>query len=347
MLLLALGCAEPTGAALTLDYFAMTDVVGFHLEVDRVACGPGEALTPYHLEAEVDLLDGIAPGQVELIEQGAFDEDSRHTAADLFVSLEPGCYDVLAAPAAEIDIRSGAWTPSESCSVARSRGLEVIESQTSEALLRSQCVGDPLGGGDFTILLNHGPVITSSVPASFNYECQAAEVCVEFHDPDDDPLQVSWSHDQEAELHALDLGELEVIDFDDGHRLWRQCAHIVAEEAATYLWTVVVLDVGSDGSAEAPIEELTGEPSRDELSFPIVTNWVDDPMCFDVRGDLVPVEDLSVERVDGCSITSAEEWYCSGRHDVDASERELYCDGGALVETALYPACDGGPGQPM
>jgi len=349
MFLFALGCASPTGAGLTVDYFALTDVVGFHFEVDRVACTAGHAFVPYHMEGDVDLVDGIFPAQIEVVEAEAFAEDTRHTAADLFLALEPGCYDILAAPASDMDALVGQWTPSTQCSVAAAFEVDIVPGQTTEVILRSQCEGDPSGASDLVVVLNHPPLITTPVPAEHVFECQAVDVCVELYDPNDDALETTWTSVPEGGLHAVDLGDLEVVDFDDGHRVWRQCAEIVANTAATYEWTVEVHDIGWEGTTPIRLEEVTGGASSDALHFPIYTNWVADPMCFDAYGDLVPDEGLSVPRVVGCEVTSPEDWYCSGAYDVDAAESALYCDGTSLDEDALYASCeavpadDGGP----
>ena len=89
---------QGTGAKLSVDYFGGSDVVGFHFSIERVACDASDAFSPLLIEANVDLVDGIFPGMIALVEQ-VYSEETRHLGADLFTALEPGCYDVTAAPA--------------------------------------------------------------------------------------------------------------------------------------------------------------------------------------------------------------------------------------------------------
>ncbi|HHO53962.1 MAG TPA: hypothetical protein ENK18_24600, partial [Deltaproteobacteria bacterium] len=158
-----------TGASLTVDYFGDTDVVGFHFTVERVACDAGDSFVPETIEANVDLVDGIFPGMISLVEQ-VLDADSRHLGSDFFLTLEPGCYDVTATPAASID--GDDWVASADCATASAEGVEVLGGQTTETTLLSQCVGDPIGALDTLVLLNHPPSFDLEIDEKFNYECE-------------------------------------------------------------------------------------------------------------------------------------------------------------------------------
>jgi len=139
------GCAggidDPnwTGARLSVDYLAGTDVVGFHYLVERVPCA-FEALDPWVTEFNVHLLDNLFPGMVDHVEPH-FDDNSRHTGADLYLSLDEGCYDVIVWPASEVDVEGGTWTPSAQCSEAASNTpLQIEDGVTTESpVLISQC----------------------------------------------------------------------------------------------------------------------------------------------------------------------------------------------------------------
>jgi hypothetical protein len=139
------GCAggidDPnwTGARLSVDDLAGTDVVGFHYLVERVPCG-FESIEPWIAEFSVHLLDNLFPGMVDHVEPH-FDPSSRHTGADLYLSLDEGCYDVVVWPASEVDVDAGTFTPSSQCSSAESNTpLQVVDGQTTESpLLVSQC----------------------------------------------------------------------------------------------------------------------------------------------------------------------------------------------------------------
>jgi hypothetical protein len=128
-----------TGALLSADILGGTDVIGFHYVVERTTCS-GEAIDPWVEAFNVNLVDGYLPGGVDVIEQ-SFDPDSRHLAADLFFSLDAGCYEIQAHPARAMD--GDAWTPSDQCSVATTPSpVEIVDGQTTEGiLLISQCNG--------------------------------------------------------------------------------------------------------------------------------------------------------------------------------------------------------------
>ncbi|MFM2248626.1 MAG: hypothetical protein RL071_4701, partial [Pseudomonadota bacterium] len=141
-----------TGAALTVDVYGQSDVVGFYIEVERIACDASDAFTPLLISGQVDLIDGMVPGQIALVEQ-VLDPESRHLASDLFVALPPGCYRALAAPASALGA-DGAWTPSADCAAAEAEGLRVEDGRTTEQTLLSQCVGDAVGALDTLVTLN-------------------------------------------------------------------------------------------------------------------------------------------------------------------------------------------------
>ena len=339
ILMSLIGCntATETGAMMSVDYLGGTDVVGFHFEVDRVACDASDSFAPYHWEGNVDLVDGIFPAMIGSLENKPFDDQSRHTGADLFISLDPGCYDVMAAPAAAVD--GDDWTPSADCSTASSSGVEVVGGATTEILLLSQCIGDETGALDTLVLLNHEPIISVEIDEKFNYECEPVNVCVTYYDPDDDPMVVEWA--SSPSWYALNQGTAEVIDFDDGHRVWQECTEIVTRWTQSYDVTVTVSDLGYEGGSLTKIEDIIGEESHSDLTFPIHTNWIEEPMCMD--GDTaVPIEGVSIERYPGCGYTDAETFYCSGAysHMTDPDVVEYLCDGTSLIEENLYPDCE-------
>ncbi len=369
-LLLASGCVDGaqkpaglgTGALLSMDYFGGSDVVGFHYEIERVACDASDAFSPLTIEENVDLVDGIFPGQIELVEQ-VYDETSRHLGADLFTTLPAGCYDVTAAPASAID--GDDWTPSTDCSVASADGLEVVDGQTTETTLISQCVGDEFGALDTLVTLNHPPVVSIDFPTEdrngdgvangddgkFNYECEPVEVCATIYDEDDDPIEVDWTISPASGVFASSEGTLQVIGFENGHRVWEQCVEYVTRVTDTYDVNFTAWDLGYSGGSLVRIESLVApESSRDDMDFPIHTNWAEEPLCYDADGDLVPAVGVDIHREAGCDYVTAEEWYCSGAYAVDPDVAEYVCEGTNLIEENLYPNCDGdnggGPGTP-
>ena len=335
------GCAtdpsESTGARLSVDYFGDTDVVGFHFDIERVSCNNLDSFEPFSASANVDLVDGIFPGMVSLVEQ-SLDPDSRHLGSDFFLSLEPGCYDIDVVPAS--DIQGDSWTPSTDCGIAGADGVEVVAGSTAEVTLISQCLGDAIGALDTLVLLNHAPYFALEIDEKFNYECEAVEVCVTAYDVDDDPLEFAWSRLSGPAEYALNPGTPEVIGFEGGHRIWQQCAEIVTRWTDSYEFQVKVYDLGYAANQLVRIENIVEGDSHAVLSFPIHTNWIEEPLCFDDSGDLVWAADSEVERYPGCGYTDAETFYCSGNYPVDPDIVPFLCDGNDLIEEALYPECD-------
>ena len=335
------GCAtdtaDSTGARLSVDYFGDTDVVGFHFEVERVSCDALDVFEPFSVSANVDLVDGIFPGMIGLVEQH-LDPASRHLGSDFFVSLEPGCYDIDVVPASEID--GDDWTPSTDCGIASAEAVEVVAGQTAEATLISQCIGDAIGALDTLVLLNHGPNFILEIDEKFNYECESVEVCVTAYDVDDDPLEFEWARTSGPAEFAMNLSAPVVIGFEEGHRVWQQCTEIVTRWTASYDFEVTVYDLGYSSNQLVRIENMVEGDSHASLEFPIHTNWIEDPLCFDQAGDLVPAADSLIERYAGCSYTTAEAYYCSGNYAVDPAIVPYLCDGPVLIEEALYPECD-------
>ena len=207
------------------------------------------------------------------------------------------------------------------------------------------------------VTLNHPPVIVVDVPTEdrngdgvangddgkFNVECEAIEVCATVTDDDDDPLELSWSALPAAGVYRFVEGPLNVIGFEDGHRVWEQCVELVTEDADSYDLSVTAWDLGYEGGAVTRIEDLVSPlESRDEMAFPVHTSRSDELLCIDGDGSLVPVAGADVVRVAGCDYTTDEEWYCSGVYGADSDVSDFVCDGGDLLPEALYPRCGSG-----
>ncbi len=149
-LIFAIGCVEAaldsgagssgghpaSGAELAVDIHGHTDVIGFHFAIERVACGPTDAFQPLLIEANVNLLDQVLPEDFDLLYHKV-DDESHVLAADLFVSLEPGCYEIGAHPAQAFSGED--WTPSDDCAAARDGEVEVEDGLTAHTTLISQC----------------------------------------------------------------------------------------------------------------------------------------------------------------------------------------------------------------
>jgi hypothetical protein len=343
-----------SGARLTVSVTDDNDVVGFHFEVERVACTAGEDFERFFYEENVALDDTVFPGRIEFLEAAPFGADSAHLGADFFIALDPGCYVVTAVPASELSEED--WTPSVDCSTAVSDPLEVIGGYTTETVLISQCAGDLVGALDTIVLLNTPPVVVPSIENKFNNQCEPVQVCATGWDPDDDPIEFDFVNLSSHEFFAIEIGEMTLVDYESGARVWEQCATIVTEEIADYTLEIRAYDLAYDEhGAEVRIEDLIAEASHGWIQIPIHTGWTMSESCvledgsidYDVPGDMdddgdYDEDDCEVETPDDgmCEIISDEAFFCSGLYDVDADLVALICDGTALREDVLYPECD-------
>lgn len=352
------GAEKPTagtGARLSVDYFGQSDVVGFHFELERVACDPAEAFRPERRAFTVDLVDGIFPGEVELIAQ-TYDEQTQHLGADLFTALAPGCYDLIAAPASAV--RGADWTPSADCSTARADGLRVIDGRTTEATLISQCEGDESGALDTLVTLNHAPdlvlrfadedrdgdgIVNDADPDQLG-ECTPVEVCATLVDANDDAVELVWARSGAAREHSFRAGPMRVIGYEDGHRIWEQCATLVNRSSGASVLSATAFDLGRRGGQtvrmEALLAELSGGgQSRDLEQLSLQTRFETEPLCYSREGVLGPRPGVVNPRVAGCTPTDPEDYFCGGG-EPDPVLVDQLCEGGALKQHSLYGDCE-------
>ena len=368
----ACSAGQGTGAMLSLDYFGDTDVVGFAFEITE-STETGCTLTGQGLDDQtffVDLVDGIFPGKIELVED-YFDPDSRHLGADLFASMEPGCYDIVATPLKKIPASVSDYETSssdyvtEDCSTSATKGVNVEAGKTAETELVSQCVGDGGGAMDALVLLNHPPVLEIESFEKFNYECELTRVCATGYDVDDDPVEFVWKKTKgygstkgdgkDFNTYAVS-GYPKIVDMEGGHRVWEDCRDIWVKWTDTHEFEVTIYDLDTDGKRIEDKLEDWGVPSDDavshfSMSSPWHVNWIEYPKCFDSTGTLVDADgvDIDVVATSVCKPTTAEEYYCDpgNKHKVDADVRKHLCEDSdsdgkldKLIAEALYPECD-------
>ncbi len=266
------------GAALSLDYLGDSDVIGFLFEV--FLCDE-ETLV---LEEVVGFQDQLAPGGISLFD--LFDMGSGHLMADLFVPLDPGCYDIAVTPVQSIE----EIVASDDCSAASRRGVIVNEGEVTEIdpPLVSQCEGDSPGGLDVPVVLNHEPVIEISIPDKFGYECELLEVCARVEDPDNDPMEIVWASLVEENGEILLDGDgnpvlnpdvvseisqpLTLIGEADGIHEYEECRTFAMDNPGTYHFIALVYDLLSDGTRiEDALMDLgtDADESHESLSFPL------------------------------------------------------------------------------
>lgn len=197
MLLVATGCGpahddpddpspadtDSTGVALTVDFVGGTDVAGFDYTIRKCESAQGAEIVA---EKSKDLEDLSLPGMIPEFENDPFDERSTHLFADAFFSLSPGCYDIEATPV------DSSGQPSQDCEAASDSEVVVVDGETTETLVISQCDGEQTGGLDVVATLNHPPRIEEVEFDKYAAECGQTEVCATAYDPDGDPMEFEW-----------------------------------------------------------------------------------------------------------------------------------------------------------
>ncbi|MFT4705846.1 MAG: hypothetical protein ACI81R_003561, partial [Bradymonadia bacterium] len=264
---------ESQGLALTFDTLADTDVAGFLFTATEVDCATGVPVAPANvITATEDLEDMYLPGGNTTFENAPLDADSNHLFSDHYFWLPEGCYDVVAQP---LDIDGNF---SRDCFSAHMDNVQVFDGQTTEILLLSQCEGDPAGGLDVIVAINHPPQIIglSYDPSKFICE-DTTTVCLTIWDPDNDPLDIDWFVPPGATLVSQTVNELEdATEF---------CAEFAFEGPGSYNFGADVFDLGYDADGNlVTMEELLilqgdAHPSRDSIRFPVHVLNEDD--CID------------------------------------------------------------------
>ena len=175
------------GLALSADVLGSTDIAAVRFDVTEVACTPGngDSVTGETWTATTDFEDMFLPGGIPTFEDKPYDADSSHMFADRYFLLPAGCYDVLVTPLDQ------AGADSSDCASAHQDGVEVVDGETTEILLISQCQGPARGGLDVIATINHPPEIDDLTfnPSKFVATCEGTVVCVTASDPDGDPLE--------------------------------------------------------------------------------------------------------------------------------------------------------------
>ena len=178
-------------------------------------------------------------------EDAPFDSDSAHKGADFFVALDPGCYKVTATPVSLID--GDEFEASCDCSTAKSDKLTVEGGYTTEVTLISQCEGDLVGAIDALVLTNTPPTVVPDIENKFNNQCETVEICATGWDPDDDPIEFDFTNLTKGhDFFDIDVGDIELVGYESGHRLWQQCAEIVTEDIADYTVEITAYDLAYD-----------------------------------------------------------------------------------------------------
>lgn len=259
-----------TGMALRMDILAETDVAGMAYSIERVSCD-GEEFEAWSAQAQVDLEDLLLPGGLETFEDQPLDADSEHLFADYFTVLPAGCYDVQITP---IDSNG---EPSDDCATASAQGVQVMDGETTEILLVSQCEGPERGALDTVAVINHPPTIDAFTyePSKFTSCGEEVEVCATATDPDGDPIEFMWDFPDAIRATPGAISS-------DGNTS-TQCATVIADSGDTYFIDVTVFDQFVEDGALVRAEDWLRErgedvDSRDSLEVPLHVQC-EEPIC--------------------------------------------------------------------
>jgi hypothetical protein len=240
-----------------------TDVSSIEYKIDRVACYDGEKFEPLSLTVNERLAPSTLPPEFE---GSPLDRNSNHPFADHFEVVPAGCYDVKATPL------NSQGTVSEECAGAMAQDIEVVDGETTEIFMISQCKGAEAGAMDSVVAFNHPPVLVnlSYSPGKFTAKGTLTTVCATAVDPNSDPIDFEWS----LEDGGMCSGPTVASSTIDGDKV-TECVSITPSASGSYWFEVRMYDLvtGEDGR-QIRIEDWLREhgypnESHDSLRFPL------------------------------------------------------------------------------
>jgi len=254
-----------------------TDVALMRYSIDRIACADGDKFDALNRTITVRLEKMMLPGGIPAFDNSALDQSSAHPFADHFEVVPAGCYNINATPLTEEGDKSA------DCASARAQGIQVIDGDTTEVFLISQCKGTAVGAVDTTVALNQPPTIEQITynPSKFITLGDRDVVCVTASDPNGDPVEVGWDQvgDQICDTPLV------ISSQKDGDST-TECVQLNPMEAGGYWFEVKIYDLLHDEYGSLILFEqwlrAHGYPndSHDSLRFPLYVAppaTVDDP----------------------------------------------------------------------
>jgi hypothetical protein len=256
---------ETTGLALgvAVDTGGTTDVGTIEYKIDRVACFDGEEFEALSLtvNARVEPMD-LPPE----FEGSPLDKDSRHPFADHFEVVPAGCYDIQATPL------TPGGTVSEECAAALAQDIEVVDGETTEVFMISQCKGTATGAVDAVVAFNRPPNLVDLEynPSKFVIKGDLTTICATAVDPNGDSIEFEWDIQAGGMCTGPDVSSSTL----DGDKVI-ECVQITPNEGGDYWFEVWMYDLlhGEDGQL-IRIERWLSEhgypnESHDSLRFPL------------------------------------------------------------------------------
>lgn len=360
---LAVGCADETkrsttsepspqetGIFVTISFDGASSIGGFGFSVDNCQGQPV-------LEASLRQDQLQALQELEGLSGSIYDGERAERFADLSARLEPGCYNL------EVSPLNGDGRPLPRCQVGSARELKVVKGERTEVFLAASCEeggrgpyrwrpelpgkqgpGDGRSGGDGAsggletrTRLNSPPRIESVYfsPSKFVFDCEIAHICVQASDPDGDDLEFVFEKLAGSRLwEGPDLVQVE----RNGDSI-TACMEAVAVWEDGYEFKVSVYDLIKVDGEERRLEELTGHPSRAEMTFPLYVNYDIELHCYDPDTQTYHAYEgvRHVERLHGCVTLWPFQYFCS---DYWWEDLEMTCPEGEFKPETVYPLCE-------
>lgn len=245
-----------TGAVLATEL--ELDVSHMQYKIKRVACAAkaekAEKFEPVSHDIRVDM-------QPRLLLTGG---RPAWEFSDHFQVLKPGCYDIAAQPL------TTSGTASKLCTPASINDVRVIDGETTEVVLLSQCKGPEVGALDAVAAINQEPTLVNLTfsPSKFIKAGSSTEVCATAVDPNGDQIDFEWE-----ELGGKLSGA--VRSNQPTPEGVTECVTISPNAAGDYQFEVRIFDViRTEAGGMIRIEKWLNEhgypaASHDSLRFPV------------------------------------------------------------------------------
>jgi hypothetical protein len=250
------------GVAVNMD--SDTDVGSIEYRIERIACFEGEEFEELTLTARESVQPTELPPEFE---GSPLDDNSKHPFADHFEVVPAGCYDILATP-----LTSGGAV-SEDCAMALANGIEVVDGETTEVFMISQCKGKAVGAVDTVVAFNRPPNLIDLTysPSKFITEDTTVTICATAMDPNGDPIQFEWSLEDGGACTGPDVSS----SVQDHETITTECIAVTPNETGGYWFLVQMWDlITNEEGTVVRIEDWLAEhgypnESHDSLRFPL------------------------------------------------------------------------------
>jgi len=222
---LAIAAAANTGGE--------TDVAQMRYSISRTACAEGEKIDALNRTITVKLEPRMLPGGIPAFENSPLDQDSAHPYADHFEVMPAGCYNLDATP-----LTKGGELSAD-CAPAWAKGISIVDGETTEVFLISQCKGAAVGAVDTLVALNRPPTLeqVSYTPSKFISVGDIDTICVTASDPNGDPIEFTWTNVGPVCDHPI------AVSNDQQGKSTTQCVQLSATMAGSFMFEVKIYDL--------------------------------------------------------------------------------------------------------